>query len=79
MEFYNELLALSNRVGCTVPEAFSFAAASFIIFLALFSWSICFFMDCGERFYMVSKTLFILLRKALRKVTLFLLPKLHRP
>ncbi len=79
MEFYNELLTFSSRIGCTVTEAFSFAAASFIIFVPLFSWSICFFMDFGEKFYVVTKNLFILLCKILRKVTLSLLTKLLRP
>lgn len=74
MEFCNEILAFSNRWGCTVNEAFALAIASFIIFLALFSWSISFFMDFGGNFYTVTKKLFICIRKGI----VFLFFKLHR-
>lgn len=65
MEFYNEILAFSNRWGCTVNEAFALAIASFIIFLALFSWSISFFIDFGGNLYTVIKKLFTYIRKGI--------------
>ena len=73
MEFYNEILTFSNRWGCSVNEAFAFAIAGFIIFLALFSWSISFFMDFGDNLYVITKKLFTCIRKGI----LFLFFKFH--
>lgn len=72
MDFYNEILAFSNRWGCSVNEAFAVAVAGFTIFLALFGWSISFFMDFGDNFYVVTKKFFTLLRGALRRVVLYI-------
>lgn len=74
MEFYNEILTFSSRLGCSVNEAFAFAIAGFIIFLALFSWSISFFMDFGDNLYVITKKLFTCIRKGI----LFLFSKFYR-
>lgn len=78
MTLYNATMNLADSMGCSFDGAFLCLVLALIVFFALWGWSVGFFMDFGENLYIVIKKFFTLLRKALRKIILFLLPKLHR-
>ena len=67
MEHVENIIALADRLGISVNDAFFLLVCSAIIFFALFGWAISFFADYGVTIYDACKGVVKFIASKIRK------------